>query len=127
MLIPLELDKYDFAQNDSYEGFLQTDMHMAGGNMTMDNVADADLNGVEAELTDKVNGYFNYTDEVKLRGYAKNESTYNDNYDNSSTLGMNISRGWGGNASYITKTNYWLGSDGKTVLNDDQNKPVRWT
>ena len=124
VLIPLELDKYDFAKNDGYEGFLQTDMHMAGGNMTMDNVADADLNGVEAELTDKVNGYFNYTDEGILRGYAKNESTYNDNYDNSSTLGMNISRGWGGNASYITKTNYWLGSDGKTVLNDDQNKQL---
>ena len=124
VLIPLELDKYDFAQNGGYEGFLQTDMHMAGGNMTMDNVTDADLNGVEAELTDKVNGYFNYTDEVTLRDYAKNESTYNDNYDNSSTLGMNISRGWGGNASYITKTNYWLGSDGKTVLNDDQNKQL---
>ena len=124
VLIPLELDKYDFAQNSGYEGFLQTDMHMAGGNMTMDNVADADLNGVEAELTDKVNGYFNYTDEGILRSYAKNESTYGDNYDNSSTLGMNISRGWGGNASYITKTNYWLGSDGKTVLNDDQNKQL---
>lgn len=124
VLIPLELDKYDFAKNSGYEGFLQTDMHMAGGNMTMDNVADADLNGVEAELTDKVNGYFNYTDEGILRSYAKNESTYNDNYDNSSTLGMNISRGWGGNASYITKTNYWLGSDGKTVLNDDQNKQL---
>ena len=122
VLIPLELDKYDFAQNDSYEGFLQTDMHMAGGNMTMDTTKD--LNGVEAELTDKVNGYFNYTDEGKLRDYAKNESTYGDNYDNSSTLGMNISRGWGGNASYITKTNYWLGSDGKTVLNDDQNKQL---
>lgn len=124
VLIPLELDKYDFAQNDSYEGFLQTDMHMAGGKMTMDNVADADLNGVEAELTDKVNGYFNYTDERTLRGYAKNESTYGDNYDNSSTLGMNISRSRGGNGSYITKTNYWLGSDGKTVLNDDQNKQL---
>ena len=124
VLIPLELDKYDFAQNDSYEGFLQTDMHMAGGNMTMDNVADADLNGVEAELTDKVNGYFNYTNEDTLRGYAKNESTYGDNYDNSSTLGMNISRSRGGNGSYITKTNYWLGSDGKTVLNDDQNKQL---
>ena len=124
VLIPLELDKYDFAQNDSYEGFLQTDMHMAGGNMTMDNVADADLNGVEAELTDKVNGYFNYTDEGILRSYAKNESTYKDNYDNSSTLGMNISRSRGGNGSYITKTNYWLGSDGKTVLNDDQNKQL---
>ena len=124
MLIPLELDKYDFAQNGGYEGFLQTDMHMAGGNMTMDNVADADLNGVEAELTDKVNGYFNYTDEGILRSYAKNESTYGDNYDNSSTLGMNISRSRGGNASYITKTNYWLGSDGKTVLNDDQNKQL---
>ena len=124
VLIPLELAKYDFAQNGGYEGFLQADMHMAGGNMTMDNVADADLNGVEARLTDKVNGYFNYTDERTLRGYAKNESTYNDNYDNSSTLGMNISRGWGGNASYITKTNYWLGSDGKTVLNDDQNKQL---
>ena len=122
VLIPLELDKYDFAKNDGYEGFLQTDMHMAGGNMTMDTTED--LNGVEAELTDKVNGYFNYTDEGKLRDYAKNESTYNDNYDNSSTLGMNISRGWGGNASYITKTNYWLGSDGKTVLNDDQNKQL---
>ena len=122
VLIPLELDKYDFAKNDSYEGFLQTDMHMAGGNMTMDTTED--LNGVEAKLTDKVNGYFNYTDEGTLRGYAKNESTYNDNYDNSSTLGMNISRGWGGNASYITKTNYWLGSDGKTVLNDDQNKQL---
>ena len=124
VLIPLELDKYDFAKNDGYEGFLQTDMHMAGGNMTMDNVADADLNGVEAELTDKVNGYFNYTDEGKLRDYAKNESTYGDNYDNSSTLGMNISRSRGGNGSYITKTNYWLGSDGKTVLNDDQNKQL---
>ena len=124
VLIPLELDKYDFAQNGSYEGFLQTDMHMAGGKMTMDNVADADLNGVEAELTDKVNGYFNYTDEGILRGYAKNESTYGDNYDNSSTLGMNISRSRGGNGSYITKTNYWLGSDGKTVLNDDQNKQL---
>ena len=122
VLIPLELDKYDFAQNGGYEGFLQTDMHMAGGNMTMDTTED--LNGVEAKLTDKVNGYFNYTDEGTLRGYAKNESTYNDNYDNSSTLGMNISRGWGGNASYITKTNYWLGSDGKTVLNDDQNKQL---
>lgn len=122
VLIPLELDKYDFAQNDGYEGFLQTDMHMAGGNMTMDTTED--LNGVEAELTDKVNGYFNYTDEGILRSYAKNESTYYDNYDNSSTLGMNISRGWGGNASYITKTNYWLGSDGKTVLNDDQNKQL---
>ena len=122
VLIPLELDKYDFAQNGGYEGFLQTDMHMAGGNMTMDTTED--LNGVEAKLTDKVNGYFNYTDERTLRGYAKNESTYNDNYDNSSTLGMNISRGWGGNASYITKTNYWLGSDGKTVLNDDQNKQL---
>lgn len=124
VLIPLELDKYDFAQNSGYEGFLQADMHMAGGNMTMDNVADADLNGVEAELTDKVNGYFNYTDEGILRSYAKNESTYGDNYDNSSTLGMNISRSRGGNASYITKTNYWLGSDGKTVLNDDQNKQL---
>ena len=122
VLIPLELDKYDFAKNSGYEGFLQTDMHMAGGNMTMDTTED--LNGVEAKLTDKVNGYFNYTDEGKLRDYAKNESTYNDNYDNSSTLGMNISRGWGGNASYITKTNYWLGSDGKTVLNDDQNKQL---
>lgn len=122
VLIPLELDKYDFAKNSSYEGFLQTDMHMAGGNMTMDTTED--LNGVEAELTDKVNGYFNYTDEGKLRDYAKNESTYGDNYDNSSTLGMNISRGWGGNTSYITKTNYWLGSDGKTVLNDDQNKQL---
>lgn len=122
VLIPLELDKYDFAQNGGYEGFLQTDMHMAGGNMTMDTTED--LNGVEAELTDKVNGYFNYTDQGTLRDYAKNESTYNDNYDNSSTLGMNISRGWGGNASYITKTNYWLGSDGKTVLNDDQNKQL---
>lgn len=122
VLIPLELDKYDFAKNSGYEGFLQTDMHMAGGNMTMDTTED--LNGVEAKLTDKVNGYFNYTDEGKLRGYAKNESTYGDNYDNSSTLGMNISRGWGGNASYITKTNYWLGSDGKTVLNDDQNKQL---
>lgn len=122
VLIPLELDKYDFAKNSGYEGFLQTDMHMAGGNMTMDTTED--LNGVEAKLTDKVNGYFNYTDEGKLRSYAKNESTYNDNYDNSSTLGMNISRGWGGNASYITKTNYWLGSDGKTVLNDDQNKQL---
>ena len=48
VLIPLELDKYDFAKNSGYEGFLQTDMHMAGGNMTMDNVADADLNGVES-------------------------------------------------------------------------------
>ena len=124
VLIPLELAKYDFAQNGGYEGFLQTDMHMAGGNMTMENTADADLNGVEAELTDKVNGYFNYTDANTLRDYAKNESTYSDNYDNSSTLGMNISRGWGGNASYITKTNYWLGSDGKTVLNDDQNKQL---
>lgn len=124
VLIPLELAKYDFAQNGGYEGFLQTDMHMAGGNMTMENTADADLNGVEAKLTDKVNGYFNYTDANTLRDYAKNESTYSDNYDNSSTLGMNISRGWGGNASYITKTNYWLGSDGKTVLNDDQNKQL---
>lgn len=122
VLIPLELDKYDFAKNDSYEGFLQTDMHMAGGNMTMDTTED--LNGVEAELTDKVNGYFNYTEEGILRSYAKNESTYGDNYDNSSTLGMNISRSRGGNGSYITKTNYWLGSDGKTVLNDDQNKQL---
>ena len=122
VLIPLELDKYDFAKNSGYEGFLQADMHMAGGNMTMDTTED--LNGVEAKLTDKVNGYFNYTDEGILRSYAKNESTYGDNYDNSSTLGMNISRGWGGNASYITKTNYWLGSDGKTVLNDDQNKQL---
>ena len=124
VLIPLELAKYDFAQNGGYEGFLQADMHMAGGNMTMESTADADLNGVEAKLTDKVNGYFNYTDEGTLRVYAKNESTYGDNYDNSSTLGMNISRSRGGNGSYITKTNYWLGSDGKTVLNDDQNKQL---
>lgn len=43
VLIPLELDKYDFAKNSGYEGFLQTDMHMAGGNMTMDTTED--LNG----------------------------------------------------------------------------------
>lgn len=132
----MDSDKYNVWRDDYYPYTFTKNYHNTsdkiaaegtedgGKYLTMDNVADADLNGVEAELTDKVNGYFNYTDEGKLRDYAKNESTYNDNYDNSSTLGMNISRGWGGNASYITKTNYWLGSDGKTVLNDDQNKQL---
>lgn len=123
VIIPLEMDKYDFSADGNYEGFLQADMHVVAGDMTLD--TDADLHGKDAELSDKINSYFAYTDEDTLRQFAKNEATYDDNYNNSATLGMNIIRSYGaGSGTYIIKTSYWLGSDGSTVLNDAKDVSV---
>ena len=121
VIIPLDMEKYDFAQNGNYEGFLQSDMHVVAGNMEMAGLTDAEMHGKDAALEDKINGYFSYTSKEKLRGYAKNETYYDDNYNNGATVGMNIAKAGDGEVNDLYKTNYWLGSDGSTVLNDQRN------
>ena len=121
VIIPLNMEEYDFAQNGNYEGFLQSDMHVVAGDMEMAGLTDEEMHGKDAELTDNINGYFSYTDEEKLRGYAKNETYYDDNYNNGATIGMNIAKAGDGEVNDLYKTNYWLGSDGTTVLNDQRN------
>ena len=121
VIIPLDMDKYDFAQGGNYEGFLQSDMHVVAGNMEMAGLNSDEMHGKDATLEDKINGYFAYTNEDTLRGYAKNETCYDDNYNNGATVGMNIAKGDDGEVNDLYKTNYWLGSDGTTVLNDQRN------
>ena len=121
VIIPLDMEKYDFAQNGNYEGFLQSDMHVVAGNMEMAGLTGAEMHGKDATLEDKINGYFSYTSKEKLRGYAKNETYYDDNYNNGATVGMNIAKAGDGEVNDLYKTNYWLGSDGSTVLNDQRN------
>ena len=121
VIIPLDMDKYDFAQGGNYEGFLQSDMHVVAGNMEMAGLNSDEMHGKDATLEDKINGYFAYTNEDTLRGYAKNETYYDDNYNNGATVGMNIAKGDDGEVNDLYKTNYWLGSDGTTVLNDQRN------
>ena len=121
VIIPLDMDKYDFAQGGNYEGFLQSDMHVVAGNMEMAGLNSDEMHGKDATLEDKINGYFAYTSEDTLRGYAKNETYYDDNYNNGATVGMNIAKGDDGEVNDLYKTNYWLGSDGTTVLNDQRN------
>ena len=121
VIIPLNMEEYDFAQNGNYEGFLQSDMHVVAGNMEMAGLTSDEMHGKDATLEDKINGYFSYTSEEKLRGYAKNETNYDDNYNNGATVGMNIAKAGDGESNDLYKTNYWLGSDGSTVLNDQRN------
>ena len=121
VIIPLDMDKYDFAQGGNYEGFLQSDMHVVAGSMEMAGLNSDEMHGKDATLEDKINGYFAYTNEDTLRGYAKNETYYDDNYNNGATVGMNIAKGDDGEVNDLYKTNYWLGSDGTTVLNDQRN------
>ena len=121
VIIPLNMEEYDFAQGGNYEGFLQSDMHVVAGNMEMAGLNSDEMHGKDATLEDKINGYFAYTNEDTLRGYAKNETYYDDNYNNGATVGMNIAKGDDGEVNDLYKTNYWLGSDGTTVLNDQRN------
>ena len=121
VIIPLNMEEYDFAQGGNYEGFLQSDMHVVAGNMQMAGLTDEEMHGKDATLEDKINGYFSYTSEEKLREYAKNETSYDDNYNNGATVGMNIAKADDGESNNLYKTNYWLGSDGSTVLNDQRN------
>ena len=121
VIIPLNMEEYDFAKGGNYEGFLQSDMHVVAGNMQMAGLTDEEMHGKDATLEDKINGYFSYTSEEKLREYAKNETYYDDNYNNGATVGMNIAKGDDGEVNDLYKTNYWLGSDGTTVLNDQRN------
>ncbi len=121
VIIPLNMEEYDFAQGGNYEGFLQSDMHVVAGNMEMAGLNSDEMHGKDATLEDKINGYFAYTNADTLRGYAKNETYYDDNYNNGATVGMNIAKGDDGEVNDLYKTNYWLGSDGTTVLNDQRN------
>lgn len=121
VIIPLNMEEYDFARGGNYEGFLQSDMHVVAGNMQMAGLTDEEMHGKDATLEDKINGYFSYTSEEKLREYAKNETYYDDNYNNGATVGMNIAKGDDGEVNDLYKTNYWLGSDGTTMLNDQRN------
>ena len=126
VIIPLNLENYAIGDgNGNYDGFLQADMHVVADKFRVDGVADH--HGTQAKVTDNVNGYYNFTedDEEILRSkYAYNETYYGDNYNNSDTLGINISKSGSGNGSFITKTTYWLGTDGKTVLNDSGKKEL---
>lgn len=121
VIIPLNMEEYDFAKGGNYEGFLQSDMHVVAGNMEMAGLNSDEMHGKDATLEDKINGYFAYTNADTLRGYAKNETYYDDNYNNGATVGMNIAKGDDGEVNDLYKTNYWLGSDGTTVLNDQRN------
>ena len=121
VIIPLNMEEYDFAKGGNYEGFLQSDMHVVAGNMQMAGLNSDEMHGKDATLEDKINGYFAYTNADTLRGYAKNETYYDDNYNNGATVGMNIAKGDDGEVNDLYKTNYWLGSDGTTVLNDQRN------
>ena len=120
VLIPLDMDQYDLG--DSYDGFLQADMHVAAGEFTMDTTKD--LCGKDPTTKDAINSYYNLTNEDTLKEYAKNETYYDDNYNNSDTVGMNINKATAGNGSFISKSTYWLGSDGSTVLNASGRKEL---
>lgn len=124
VIIPIDLDNYNIGT--SYDGFLQADLRVVAGEFQMDGVDADKMNGVEPTVKDAINNYYNFTaDELdSLKQYATNETTYGDNYNKSETLGMNISKSEGGDGNFLYKTTYWLGSDGKTILNDAGQKEL---
>ena len=126
VIIPIDLDKYDLGDGESYDGFLQADLRVVADKFGMDGVDADKMNGIAPTIKDDINNYYNFTeDELKiLEQHATNETYYKDNYNKSETLGMNITKTVEGNGSFIYKSTYWLGSDGKTVLNDAGKKEL---
>ena len=126
VIIPIDLDKYNLGDGESYDGFLQADLRVVADQFKMDGVDADKMNGIEPTIEDDINNYYNFTkDELnELKKHATNETCYKDNYNKSETLGMNISKTMGGNGSTIYKSTYELGSDGKTVLNDEGKKEL---
>ena len=126
VIIPIDLDKYNLGDGDSYDGFLQADLRVVADQFKMDGVDADKMNGIDPTIEDDINNYYNFTkDELnELKKHATNETCYKDNYNKSETLGMNISKTMGGNGSFIYKSTYELGSDGKTVLNDEGKKEL---
>lgn len=126
VIIPIDLDKYNLGDGDSYDGFLQADLRVVADQFKMDGVDADKMNGIDPTIEDDINNYYNFTkDELgELKKHATNETDYTDNYNKSETLGMNISKTMGGNGSFIYKSTYELGSDGKTVLNDEGKKEL---
>ena len=126
VIIPIDLDKYNLGDGDSYDGFLQADLRVVADQFEMDGVDADKMNGIDPTIEDDINNYYNFTkDELnELKKHATNETCYKDNYNKSETLGMNISKTMGGNGSSIYKSTYELGSDGKTVLNDEGKKEL---
>ena len=126
VIIPIDLDKYNLGDGESYDGFLQADLRVVADQFKMDGVDADKMNGIEPTIEDDINNYYNFTkDELnELKKHATNETDYTDNYNKSETLGMNISKTMGGNGNTIYKSTYELGSDGKTVLNDEGKKEL---
>ena len=126
VIIPIDLDKYDLGDGESYDGFLQADLRVVADKFKMDGVDADKMNGIAPTIKDDINNYYNFTDgELKiLEQHATNETNYKDNYNKSETLGMNITKTVEGNGSFIYKSTYWLGSDGTTVLNDAGKKEL---
>lgn len=126
VIIPIDLDKYNLGDGESYDGFLQADLRVVADKFKMDGVDADKMNGIEPTIKDDINNYYNFTeDELEtLKQHATNETYYKDNYNKSETLGMNITKTEEGNGSFIYKSTYWLGSDGKTVLNDAGKKEL---
>ena len=126
VIIPIDLDKYNLGDGESYDGFLQADLRVVADKFKMDGVDADKMNGIAPTIKDDINNYYNFTeDELEtLKQHATNETYYKDNYNKSETLGMNITKTEEGNGSFIYKSTYWLGSDGKTVLNDAGKKEL---
>ena len=126
VIIPIDLDKYNLGDGESYDGFLQADLRVVADQFEMDGVDADKMNGIDPTIEDDINNYYNFTkDELnELKKHATNETYYKDNYNKSETLGMNISKTMGGNGNSIYKSTYELGSDGKTVLNDEGKKEL---
>ena len=126
VIIPIDLDKYNLGDGESYDGFLQADLRVVADQFKMDGVDEDKMNGIEPTIEDDINNYYNFTkDELgELKKHATNETDYKDNYNKSETLGMNITKTVEGNGSFIYKSTYWLGSDGTTVLNDEGKKEL---
>lgn len=126
VIIPIDLDKYNLGDGDSYDGFLQADLRVVADKFEMDGVDADKMNGIEPTIKDDINNYYNFTEDEldELKKHATNETCYKDNYNKSETLGMNITKTVEGNGSFIYKSTYWLGSDGTTVLNDEGKKEL---
>ena len=126
VIIPIDLDKYNLGDGDSYDGFLQADLRVVADKFKMDGVDADKMNGIAPTIKDDINNYYNFTEDElgELTQHATNETNYKDNYNKSETLGMNITKTVEGNGSFIYKSTYWLGSDGKTVLNDAGKKEL---
>lgn len=126
VIIPIDLDKYNLGDGESYDGFLQADLRVVADQFKMDGVDADKMNGIEPTIKDDINNYYNFTEDEldELKKHATNETCYKDNYNKSETLGMNITKTVEGNGSFIYKSTYWLGSDGTTVLNDEGKKEL---